>query len=145
MQENKGNIFSGIAGALIGGFIAAIPWIVAYVFLNLISSLAAILIATGAYTGYKKLNGPVNKSTIWIIGFITLIVVSVANFVIIPLVYLAKDGFALNMTYYKWFFSSDELILGMIKDYVVSIIFAFIGIQSVVRNIRNDRENEKSI
>ena len=139
MQENKGNIFSGIAGALIGGFIAAIPWIVAYVFLNLISSLAAILIATGAYTGYKKLNGPVNKSTIWIIGFITLIVVSVANFVIIPLVYLAKDGFALNMTYYKWFFSSDELILGMIKDYVVSIIFAFIGIQSVVRNIRNDR------
>ena len=145
MQENKGNIFSGIAGALIGGLIAAIPWIVAYVFLNLISSLAAILIASGAYAGYKKLNGPVNKSTIWIIGFITLIVVSVANFVIIPLVYLAKDGFALNMTYYKWFFSSDELILGMIKDYVVSIIFAFIGIQSVVRNIRNDRGIEAEV
>ena len=43
MQENKGNIVSGIFGALIGGLIAAIPWIAAYVFLNLLSSLAAIL------------------------------------------------------------------------------------------------------
>ncbi|WP_294562852.1 hypothetical protein [uncultured Traorella sp.] len=139
MQENKGNIVSGIFGALIGGLIAAIPWIAAYVFLNLLSSLAAILIAMGAYAGYKKLNGTVNKGTVWIIGIITLVIVTVANFVIIPLIYLARDGFALNLTYYKWFFSSDELMTGMIKDYVISIIFAFIGVQSIMRNIRSDR------
>ena len=139
MQENKGNIVSGIFGALIGGLIAAITWIYSYVFLNLLSSLAYILIAMGAYAGYKKLNGPVNKGTVWIIGIITLIIVTVANFVIIPLIYLARDGFALNLTYYKWFFSSDELMTGMIKDYVISIIFAFIGVQSIMRNIRSDR------
>lgn len=138
MQENKGNYLTGIIGALIGGLIGAIPWIMAYVFLNMILSIAAVFIALCAYAGYKKFNGPKNKGAVWIIVLVSLVVVTIANFVIIPIFYLAKDGFAINMTYYKWFFSSSDLVAAMVKDYLFSILFAVLGIQGVARSIKDE-------
>lgn len=138
MEEKRGNYLSGVLGAFIGGLIAAVPWIVLYVFLNMITSIAAVLIGMGAYAGYKMMNGPKSKGAIGIIIVVSLIVVTLTNFVIIPFVYLAKDGYPISMRYYKWFFSSKELMAAMVKDYAFSILFTFLGVQSVIRTIKND-------
>ena len=61
MNENK-NYITGILGALAGGFIASIPWILTYVYANMILSLLAVIIAMGALKGYQMCNGKVNKS-----------------------------------------------------------------------------------
>lgn len=142
MEEKSRNYVSGIIGAFVGGLIAAVPWIILYVFLNMITSIAAILIGMGAYAGYKKLKGPQTKAAVWIIIVVSLIVVTLTNFVIIPFVYLAKDGYPVSMRYYKWFFTSKDLVASMIKDYLFSIVFTFFGIQGVVRTIKNEVDPE---
>ena len=49
----KTSYFTGIIGALIGGIIASIPWVLVYVYGNMMLSLLAVLIAAGEFYGYK--------------------------------------------------------------------------------------------
>ena len=67
MNKNESYI-SGIIGGLIGGLIASIPWILMYVYGNMILSLLAIVIAIGVLKGYQLFKGKVdNKLPIIII------------------------------------------------------------------------------
>ena len=52
-NEVKNNYFIGIIGALIGAFIGAIPWILMYVFANMMYAILAILIVICSFYGYK--------------------------------------------------------------------------------------------
>ena len=52
----------GALGALIGAFVASIPWILMYLYGNMILSALAIIIAIGALKGYQILKGPIDKS-----------------------------------------------------------------------------------
>ena len=45
--------FKGILGALLGGIVASIPWILVYVYANMIYSILAVIIAMGALKGYQ--------------------------------------------------------------------------------------------
>ena len=47
--KKQGNYLTGIIGATIGGFIATIPWVLAYVYGNMMLSLLAVLIAAGEF------------------------------------------------------------------------------------------------
>ena len=51
METNK-KYLPGIIGALLGGLIASIPWILMYVYGEMMLSLLAIIIALGALKGY---------------------------------------------------------------------------------------------
>ncbi len=51
--KKQGSYFTGILGAIIGGSIATIPWVLAYVYGNVMLSLLAVLIAAGELFGYK--------------------------------------------------------------------------------------------
>ena len=61
--ETSGNYFTGIIGAIIGGAIGAVPWIIAYIYGNMMIALLAILIAGGAYYGYKLFKGKITKKS----------------------------------------------------------------------------------
>lgn len=62
------NYIKGILGALIGGILFSLPWVLVYVYLNYILSLLAAVIALGAFTFYKLFGGMVDKKTPLIIG-----------------------------------------------------------------------------
>lgn len=138
METNNGNYITGFIGALLGGLIASLPWIICYVFLEMILSVLAIPIALGAFYGYKLFRGPQNKAAIVIVVLVTLVIVAIDNFVIIPGYYLVDAGYPFNMTYLKWYFSSSELMGAVIKDFIVSIIFALLGISGTMKNIQNE-------
>ena len=83
-ENSKGNYITGIIGSIIGGAIAAIPWVVVYVKCNMILSVLAILIALGALKGYEIFKGKVTKALKPIVIIVTLLIVIIANLLVIP-------------------------------------------------------------
>ena len=64
MEDNvkkEGSYLTGIIGAIIGGAIATIPWVLAYVYGNVMLSLLAVLIGAGEFYGYKIFRGKIDK------------------------------------------------------------------------------------
>ena len=62
--------FMGIIGALLGAFVATIPWILLYIYGNMMLSILAFVIGYGALYGYKLFHGVVDKNTSWIITIV---------------------------------------------------------------------------
>ena len=62
MEEKvKNNYALGIIGALIGAFIGAVPWVLMYVFANMMYSILAILIVLCSFYGYKLTKAKIDK------------------------------------------------------------------------------------
>ena len=57
----QGSYITGIIGAVIGGAIASLPWVLVYVYGNMIVAILAVLIALGAFYGYKLVKGKMGK------------------------------------------------------------------------------------
>ena len=132
----KKNYLTGIIGAFIGGMIASIPWILVYVYGNMILSLLAIIIAFGALKGYQLLKGYEDNKLPIIIVIISLVCVTISTLVIIPLLLLAKEGYAVSFESLKILYTSSEFFGAIIKDYIISIIFTLLGISGTIANIK---------
>jgi len=136
MEEKNKSYLLGIIGGLIGGFIATIPWIMMYVYGEMILSLLAIIIALGVLKGYQLFKGKVDKKLPIIIVVISVISVTVATLLIIPCLLLIKDGEAASIENLKILYEYDEFVGAIIKDYAISVVFTFLGISGVVANVK---------
>ena len=62
MEEKVNNrYFLGGIGALIGALVGAIPWVLLYVFADLMYSLLAIIIVICSFYGYKLTKAKIDK------------------------------------------------------------------------------------
>ena len=62
MGENvKNNYLIGMIGALVGALIGAIPWVLMYVFGNMMYAILAILIVICSFYGYKITKATIDK------------------------------------------------------------------------------------
>lgn len=123
VQTQKGNYFTGIIGAILGGAIATIPWVIVYVKFNYILSILAMVIAFGALKGYEICKGKMTKSIKVIITIISLLLVIFTTLVFIPLVYTLKFNLTINALY-----SNAEFMNALYRDLAVSVLFAVLGI-----------------
>lgn len=128
----KKNYLLGILGALIGGLIASIPWIAIYVYGNMMYSILTVLIALGALKGYQLLGGKTSKGLPVIIGVISLICVSLANLLIIPIMLIIKEGLPPTIANLSLLYTNSEFTSALIGDYVIAILFTFLGISGVI-------------
>lgn len=135
MEENR-NYITGIIGALIGGLIATIPWIITYVYLNMMLSLLAIFIAAGALKGYQLFKGKIDKKLPMIITSISVLCVTLATLVIIPILLLSKNGLYIDSTNYLNLFQSKEFVGAIVRDFIIAIIFTFLGISGIIANLK---------
>ena len=117
------NYVLGIIGGLIGGFIASIPWVLMYVYGNMILSLLAILIALGALKGYQIFKGKEDKNLPIFIIIISVIVVTIATLIIIPKLLIIKDGNSITLTD---LYNNSEFKNAIIKEYQVNMKTYFI-------------------
>ena len=144
MNENK-NYITGILGGIIGGFIATIPWILMYVYGEMILSLLAILIAMGVLKGYQLFKGKVDKKLPIIIIVISIICVTISTLLIIPLLLLVKEGQSSSIENLQMLYEYEPFMTAIIKDYAISVLFTALGISGVVSNVKkqiNDGETE---
>lgn len=135
MEKNK-NYITGIIGALVGGLVASIPWILMYVYGEMILSLLAIIIAMGALKGYQLLKGKIDEKLPIIIIVVSVVCVTISTLLIIPCLLMEKEGIQVNLANLQTLYKYDEFTSSIIKDYIISLLFTFLGISGVVTNIK---------
>ena len=128
----------GIIGALIGGLIASIPWIVFYVYFKMLWSILAFPIAFFSYLGYKLFKGKQSNKLSLIITLISIFTITIVTLIIIPLLLLIKDGVSLSN--FQLLYKSTEFKKALFEDYIFSLLFTLLGISGLVVKI-----NQKDI
>ncbi len=141
-MKNKNYI--ALLGAVLGGLVASIPWILMYLFGNMILSLLATLIAVGAIFGYKLFKGEYFKQLPIFISVISIIIVTLDNLVVIPLIELKQGGYIVSFSNLAILYTIDSFKTAIIKDYVISLIFTILGISGVIKNLKNQVTTEEN-
>lgn len=135
----KNNYLKGVIAAFIGGLIFGLPWVLIYIYAGYILSLLASLIAFGAYLFYKKAKAKVTKKTSVIIGIISFLVVTLLTFIVIPSWLVLREGH--NLSYIFDLYQNGGFLKAILGDYIISVIFTFLGISGVISNINKEAYN----
>jgi len=141
MEEKQKGYLLGIVGALIGGLIGTIPWIILYVYANMIYSLLAFIVAMAALKGYELFKGKIDKKLPYIIGTISIICITIATLVIIPNLLLVKEIGTTSLANFKLLYADSEFAGAIIGDYIMSLLFTILGISGVFASIKKQVNN----
>ena len=137
-KEKKGSYITGTIGAILGGLVAAIPWILTYTFANMIVAALAIIIAGGAFLGYKIFKGKIGKAFPVIITIVSLLVVTIVTTVICPSILMIQSEYPITWDNLISLYISEartNVRDAIIQDLIVSLVFTIIGIASIVHSI----------
>jgi len=137
-MEKEKNYVLGIIGALIGGLIASLPWIICYVYLEMLLSLLALPIAWGALKGYQLFKGKEDEKLPIIISIISIVVISVVTLVIIPLLLLAQEGLTVSFEMFQLLYEFNDFKSAIIKDYIFSLLFTILGISGIIKQLKQN-------
>lgn len=135
-KKAKGNYLTGILGAVIGGLIATIPWILMYVYGDMMLSALSIVIAAGEFYGYKLFKGKVTKKLPIIIMVLAILIVVLTTLVIIPVFLLMNEGVNISIDAIKVLYEKEEFTQAIIKDTVIAVIFTLLGASVITANIK---------
>ena len=131
-------------GALLGGFLFTIPWILVYIYGEMLFSILATFIAYGALLGYKKFGGEISKDTKGVIISVSLIVITITTLIIIPLCLLYNEGYIVSFKNLKLIYSISEFKIIILRDLIVSIVFTIIGISGVISKLKSQVDEDVS-
>lgn len=134
-EQVKNRYLIGTLGALIGAFFGTIPWILAYVFGDVIYALLSIVIVIGAFYGYKITKAKINKKLPIILSVVSFIAISVTMLVIIPIILMNKSEIPLTWEYFQAVYAESTISTALLKDYIISLLFCFIVIGGIIVNL----------
>lgn len=134
-EQEKKRYVIGIIGALLGAFIGSIPWILAYIFGNVIYAILSIVIVIGAFYGYKITKAKIDKKLPVILSIVSFIAISVTMLIIIPIILMHKSEISLTFEFFTTLYQTEEVATALIKDYVISLLFCFIVIGGIIVNL----------
>lgn len=141
----KNNYFLGIIGAILGGAVASIPWILVYVYGNLMLSALSVLIPIGIFYGYKLFGGRTTKVLPTIVVIISILITIITMLVLIPIFLIQSQGTTINFSNFsnlKYLYENMNLFEGMILDIVIAIIFTIFGAYIISAIIKKKIANE---
>lgn len=138
MEDRNNSRIIAIIYSLIGALIGTIPWVLVYVYGNLIVAILAIIIAMLALKGYKMAKGKIDKYTPLIIVIVSLLAVTIATFIFIPVLLLLKEGSKVSIDILIDLYKNGQYVKAILGDYAISLLFALLGISGVIANIRNE-------
>ena len=136
MKEKIKNKYAiGIIGALIGALIGAIPWILIYIFANMMITLLSILIVLGSFYGYKLTKAKIDKKLPIILSITSFISITIAMLIIIPIVYIMKDGAGFTFEMFTNLYQYDKFVSAIMTNYMVSTLFCLVIIGGIIHNL----------
>ena len=138
----KNNYFLGIIGAILGGVVASIPWILVYVYGNLMLSALSILIPVGIFYGYKLFGGRTTKALPTIVVIISILITILTMLVLMPIFLIQSQGATINFSNIKYLYGNMNLLEGKTLDIVIAIIFTIFGAYIISAIIKKKIANE---
>lgn len=128
-------------GALLGGLIASIPWIVLD-FIGYVWALLTIPIALGVEKGYMMAGGTRDSKTPVIVTVLTLLIVISLSAYIMPFLYvLINHGVLVTPMQVYELFKMDNFS-SISSHMFTSVLFALLGLSGVIKGMKN-KENEE--
>lgn len=140
-NEEKNNYFIGAVGALIGALVGAIPWVLMYVFANMMYAVLAILIVICSFYGYKITKAKIDKKLPIILSIASFIAITVTMFVIIPMCMMVQNNVEVSLETFQFLYSYDDFLTAMIGDYIISLIFGIVVISGIIINLNKQIKN----
>ena len=134
-EQTKNKYLIGILGALLGAFIGSIPWILLYVFGNMIYAILSILIVAGAFYGYKLTKAKIDKKLPIILSIASFIAITATMLLIIPIIYMVKEEVPVSIETIQILYQSEEFVTAISTDYIVSLLFCLVVIGGIVVNL----------
>lgn len=131
----QGSYITGTIGAIIGGAIASLPWVLVYVYGNMIVAILAILIALGAFYGYKIAKGKMGKGLPAIIAIVSVAIIVVLTTIVCPLVILSNLGVDPSFDTMQRVYSDEQMAAAIMQDALVSIAFTIVGIAGTIKSM----------
>ena len=128
-MQNK-NYGLGILGALIGGVVGSIPWIIVALTTNFFIGWLGFVIGICALYGYKKLGGIEDNYAKWIILFATLISVVFAQFFTLCFE-IYQLGYEVSLDNITLIFQDGEVVKSFLINIGIGSLIAFFGIKSL--------------
>lgn len=142
MEENvKNNYLIGMIGALVGALIGAIPWVLMYVFGNMMYAILAILIVICSFYGYKITKATIDKKLPIILSITSFISITVTMFVIIPICMMFQNGVEVSAETFQILYSNDQFLTAMVGDYIISLLFCLVVIGGIIVNLNKQIKN----
>lgn len=141
-MKNDKKFLLGIVGSLIGAFIGALPWLLAFTFGNVIVGLLSIFIAIGCYYGYKVTKNEVDKRFSIIVVLSTIFVITTSLLVIMPIIKQAINGYSITFEWIPNTLKNWDLLSSFLFDYTVSLGIALIGAVGVIVTVAKNKDEE---
>ncbi len=142
MEENvKNNYLIGMIGALLGALIGAIPWVLMYIFGNMMYAILAILIVICSFYGYKITKATIDKKLPIILSIASFISITVTMFVIIPICMMIQNEVEVSTETFEILYSNDQFLTAMVGDYIISLLFCLVVIGGIIVNLNKQIKN----
>lgn len=143
-ETNNGYLF-GIIGSILGGLVASLPWIIMYVYVEMMWSFMAFLIGYGAFLGYKLFKGKMDIKVPYIIGIVSIIVIIFTTLYVIPALLIIKEGLTPNFEILSLLYSNSEFKSAIIKDLIFAVLFTILGVSGIFKTLKNQAKNGKEL
>ena len=136
MEEKiKNKYLIGTIGAMIGALIGAIPWILLYIFGNMMYAFLAIIIVVCSFYGYKLTKAKIDKKLPIILSITSFVSITVTMFLIIPVCYMAEELGQVNFEYLQAIYNNSEFLGAITTDYIISLLFCLATIGILIYNL----------
>lgn len=139
----KGSCLLATIGAILGGAVATIPWILVYALADaLVIPLLAIIIPIGAYLGYRIFKGNITKKSRAIITIVSLLLIALVTTVICPGILVIKSAYELNLENILGLYteSREKIRNEIIKDLIAGLLFTIVGIIITIKVFINKKK-----
>ena len=143
-ETNNGYLF-GIIGSILGGLVASLPWIIMYVYVEMMWSFMAFLIGYGAFLGYKLFKGKMDIKVPYIIGIVSIIVIIFTTLYVIPALLIIKEGLTPSFEILSLLYSNTEFKSAIIKDLIFAVLFTVLGVSGIFKTLKNQAKNGEEL
>ena len=147
IQPKKESYFLGALGAAIGGFLGAVVWGLVSM-LGFISGLVGVLIGFLSEKGYNLLKGKQGKGKLPILIVVSVLSVILGTFLGYLFIVMKEAGLpflqSAALTLYLVIFDS-EMRLAALKDLVLGLLFAGLGLFGMFRRVGKQTHPEQRI
>lgn len=129
-DNDKKNYTLGFIGAMVGGIVCSIPFLLAQYYLETIYAVLAYLIGFGAMKSYFLFKGYLGKLTRWIVLVATFSSVVVSQFVSLGLEFHSR-GIPVELHTFKWFFGIEENVSIFKSNLLMALFMGSLGVLSL--------------